>query len=141
MHYVHTGNTVTSQAIGELWFPTWIGSDVDALVQHYALSASYEDPANPTGLVGRGALRAYFERLLLWRKHWVWTQTKLAPVLHGFVFYWGASVGTVSGKAVGVHGSCLVRVRNDLIVRQEVFMRKPKPFEARIASYRQVERP
>jgi hypothetical protein len=51
---------------------------------------------------------------------WTWTQTASAPLPGGFLNYWIAQIPTPN-QTVEITGVCTVRLRNDLIERNEVF--------------------
>jgi ketosteroid isomerase-like protein len=109
-----------ARAFAERWLPAWTGDDPERLVSFYADDALYLDPVVPTGLRGREALLGYFRRLLRRNPAWVWTQREAIPMERGFVNLWHASIPR-EGRTVEVDGVCLVELRGDRIVRNEVY--------------------
>lgn len=101
------------------WLPAWTGNRPHHLGSFYTEDAFYADPAHPIGIVGKKDLLAYFSRLLTRYPRWTWTHQRSLPLPDGFLNYWSASLdGDDSGCFEGV---CVVRLRDGLIFRNEVF--------------------
>jgi hypothetical protein len=102
------------------WLPAWTGNDPARLASFYSDDAFYSDPAISEGVNGKAELTAYFTRLLAHFPDWTWTQTASAPMPGGFLNYWIAQIPTPS-QTLEITGVCTVRLRNELIERNEVF--------------------
>ena len=101
------------------WLPAWTGNDPGRLASFYTEDAFYSDPARPAGIEGHDALLGYFTRLLARYPAWVWTHRRSLPVPEGFLNFWSATVdGSEESQFDGV---CVVRLRDGLIFRNEVF--------------------
>jgi hypothetical protein len=109
-----------ARAFAEKWLPAWSGNRPDLLASFYAPEAVYSDPAVPDGVRGRGAIRAYFERLLARNPEWVWTHRGSIPMQDGFLNLWHASI-PVGGRVVEADGACTVQLRDGLIYANHVF--------------------
>lgn len=101
------------------WLPAWTGNDPGRLVGFYTDDAFYADPARPAGLQGREALLGYFSRLLARYPDWVWTHRRSLPVPDGFLNFWSATLD--GSEQTRFDGVCVVRLRDGLIFRNEVF--------------------
>ena len=101
------------------WLPAWTGNEPERLLGFYTEDAFYADPARPGGLQGRAALREYFTRLLARYPDWVWTHRRSLPVPDGFLNFWSATLD--GSDATRFDGVCVVRLRDGLIFRNEVF--------------------
>lgn len=101
------------------WLPAWTGNEPERLLGFYAEDAFYADPARPGGLQGQAALREYFTRLLARYPDWVWTHRRSLPVPDGFLNFWSATLD--GSEATRFDGVCVVRLRDGLIYRNEVF--------------------
>jgi hypothetical protein len=104
----------------ERWLPAWTGNDPERLASFYAEDCFYSDPAVPGGVQGREALISYFGALLARFPDWVWTNTKVVPLEHGFLNHWHARV-PVGVATLELDGVCTVQLREGLIVRNEVY--------------------
>lgn len=102
------------------WLPAWTGNDPERLASFYTEDAFYSDPAIPEGVRGREALLEYFRVLLAHNPDWVWTNTGATPMEGGFLNHWHAEV-PVGESVVACDGVCTVRLRDDLIERNQVF--------------------
>jgi 2-hydroxychromene-2-carboxylate isomerase len=109
-----------AKAFAERWLPAWTGNDPDRLLSFYATEAFYADPHVKAGIEGKDALRRYFARLLARYPAWLWTQTRSVPMQGGFVNLWHAKVPR-EHSTVELDGVCLVWLRGDKIIRNEVF--------------------
>jgi hypothetical protein len=109
-----------ARAFAERWLPAWTGNEPERLASFYSDDVYYADPAVPAGVRGRGALVAYFRRLLARNPDWVWTQRGSIPLADGFLNEWHASV-PVGGSVVELDGVCTVQLCAGLIYRNEVW--------------------
>jgi hypothetical protein len=113
-------STADAREFAESWLPAWTGNDPDRLVAFYTDDVFYRDPAVPDGVRGKDALLAYFRALLARFPDWVWTNTGATPMEGGFLNHWHATI-PVGGTVIECDGVCTVRLRDDLIERNEVF--------------------
>jgi len=113
-------NSNEALAFCNRWLPCWTGNRPDVLVDCYAPEVFYRDPANPGGIRGKEALRAYLVRLLAVYPDWVWECEEVFPVDGGFVLKWRATI-PVAGEIVQETGMDLVLIDNGLVVRNEVY--------------------
>jgi SnoaL-like domain len=111
-------DTQQAAKFAAVWLPAWTGNDPERLASFYTEDAFYSDPHLPAGIRGRGALTAYFERLLARYPDWVWTQTASTPMRDGFVNFWQARV-PLGGSELTLPGVCLVELREGLIARNQ----------------------
>ena len=109
-----------ARAFAERWLPAWTGNDPERLAAFYTEDAFYCDPAIPSGVRGRGALVAYFRKLLARNPSWVWTHRSSIPIAHGFLNFWHASI-PVGSATVEADGVCTVQLRDGLIYSNQVF--------------------
>lgn len=116
----HGLNADEARDFAERWLPAWSGNRPEKLVSFYTPDAVYSDPAVPDGVRGRGALLAYFQRLLARNPDWVWTHTGSIPMEDGFLNRWHASIPVGEGT-VETDGVCTVQLREGLIYANHVF--------------------
>jgi hypothetical protein len=109
-----------ARAFAEKWLPAWSGNRPELLASFYTEDALYSDPAVPRGVRGRDALLAYFAKLLGHNPRWVWTHRGSVPLADGFLNEWHASIPTPS-RTIEVDGVCTVRLRGQLIYRNDVY--------------------
>jgi len=113
-------NRAEALQLCDRWLPLWTGNRPDDLVQAYAPTVFYRDPAVPQGLTGRDALQAYFRRLLAKNPDWTWTADEVWPLEGGFTLRWKAVI-PVGAALVHETGLDLVLVKDGLVTRNEVY--------------------
>jgi hypothetical protein len=110
-----------AKQFAEAWLPAWTGNDPARLASFYSDDALYLDPGVPSGVKGKAALLAYFEKLLVNNPGWVWTQIEGIPLQDGFLNKWLAKI-PVGPKTLEVVGVCLVQLDDSgKIRRNEVY--------------------
>lgn len=102
------------------WFRAWAGNEPKRLLDYYADDATYVDPARPGGIMDRGDLAAYFEKLLDANPGMVWTRDRLFEIPGGFVVQWTARI-PVNGREIVERGMDLVLLKGRRILRNEVY--------------------
>jgi ketosteroid isomerase-like protein len=123
----------TAREFAARWLPAWTGNDPERLASFYTDDVFYADPAIPAGVNGKAELLAYFTKLLASFPDWVWTQTDATPMDGGFLNHWLAKI-PVGGQALEIAGVCTVRLRGNLIERNEVFFDRSELLAALRAS-------
>ncbi|MEK7269356.1 MAG: nuclear transport factor 2 family protein [Planctomycetota bacterium] len=115
-------NLTEASAFCRRWLPAWTGgvSAVNQLLSFYATDAFYSDPARPSGITGREALRVHFAALLRVNPSWRWKVDEIFPTERGFVLKWNASLPRKDGVAE-VKGIDIVEIKDDAIIRNEVY--------------------
>ena len=113
-------DAAAARAFADKWLPAWSGNRPELLVSFYTHDAQYSDPAVPKGVRGRDELLAYFTKLLGRNPRWVWTHRGSVPLADGFLNEWHASIPTPA-RTVEVDGVCTVRLRGNLIYRNDVY--------------------
>lgn len=109
-----------ARAFAVRWLAEWTGNRPDALLQFYAPTALYRDPARPQGLRGHAELAPYFQRLLAANPRWVWTVTEVQPTNRGFTLKWHAII-PVGDSTVEEDGLDIVELADGRITRNEVY--------------------
>jgi steroid delta-isomerase-like uncharacterized protein len=102
------------------WLAAWTGNRPDELLCFYAEDVLYRDPAHPRGLRGKPALRSYLKKLLARYPDWVWELREVVGDREACAVKWKATVPTGDDR-VTIEGLDLVEIRDDLIVRNEVY--------------------
>jgi hypothetical protein len=113
-------NAEEARAFAQRWLPAWTGNEPERLASFYTDDAFYADPAIPQGVRGRGALTAYFVKLLARNPRWVWTHRGSIPIRDGFLNKWRARI-PVGDRTIEAEGVCTVQLRGGLIYSNEVF--------------------
>ena len=109
-----------AREFAERWLPAWTGNDAERLASFYTEDAFYADPGVPRGVRGRGAVLAYFTRLLARYPDWVWTHRGSIPLEDGFLNHWHATI-PVGEQLIEVDGVCTVQLRGERIYSNQVF--------------------
>jgi hypothetical protein len=110
-----------ARAFADKWLPAWSGNNPELLASFYSDDAFYLDPALPSGVRGKAALLAYFQRLLGYNPNWVWSHIEGIPLEDGFLNKWRAMI-PVGSKTLEVFGVCLVQLdASGKIRRNEVY--------------------
>ena len=109
-----------ARALCDRWLPLWTGNRPDQLVLSYHPDVYYRDPACPGGIEGRAALLDHLRKLCRRFPDWVWTADEILPFPQGFALKWQASI-PVGETVVRETGLDIVEIRDDLIVRNEVY--------------------
>lgn len=103
------------------WLASWNGGNPEKLLSYYHEGAFYRDPAMPSGLHGKEALRSYFTKLLAKNPEWKWEMLHLDQVSSSrFYLKWKATI-PVGIQTVIEEGLDLVEIKDQLITRNEVY--------------------
>ncbi len=113
-------NNSEAIAFCKQWLPTWTGNKPDLLIDIYAETAFYSDPANKGGLKGRAQILPYFKKLLAANPNWAWEVVEVFPTEHGFTMKWKATI-PIGPEVVTEYGMDLVEVTQGKITRNEVY--------------------
>jgi len=100
------------------WLLAWTGNKVERLLNFYADTFTYLDPANPRGISNKSQFKKYLTRLLAKYPTWVWGRQELYLTEKGFLLKWKATLE--SGKSF--YGLDLVELDGmKKITRNEVY--------------------
>jgi len=111
------------------WLDSWTGNRPQELLKFYHTDAFYSDPAKRNGLKGHLQLLSYFEKLLAANPDWKWEPVEVIPTLTGFTLKWKATI-PVKNSFVEETGLDIVELKDELIIRNEVFFDRLKWMEA-----------
>lgn len=102
------------------WLQAWTGNQPDMVLWYYDEAVFYADPAKPSGIKGKAALKNYLEKLLAKNPKWIWTVVEIIPTEHGCTLKWKAEI-PVGNEVVVLQGLDIVEIKNGKILRNEVF--------------------
>jgi hypothetical protein len=102
------------------WLSAWTGNDPNSLIKFYSERAYYQDPANPTGLIGHQLILSYFKRLLAANPKWKWVTEEIFATKKGFILKWRATI-PVGPEKIVEHGIDIVEIEEGKITRNEVY--------------------
>ena len=111
------------------WLDSWTGNRPQELLKFYHPDAFYSDPAKRNGLKGHAQLLSYFEKLLAANPNWKWEPVETIPTPTGFTLKWKASI-PVKDSFIEETGLDIVELKDELIIRNEVFFDRLKWMEA-----------
>ena len=102
------------------WREAW--SDVDRLVQFYAVDTVYKDPQTAAGLKGREALRGYLTGLFAALPPTKYVPHEVWATPNGYCGRWYATMSPPGGPQSFMRGFDLVVLDGDQITLNEVYV-------------------
>lgn len=112
------------------WLSAWTGNRPEQLLEFYADDAVYRDPYLKEGIEGKGALHAYFTKLLAANPEWEWSRSELWPVEGGFALKWNANIPMPGGEVLQETGLDIVMVEDGKITRNGVYFDRTELIKA-----------
>lgn len=99
------------------------------MIEFYAETAFYSDPANKSGLKGHSQILPYFKKLLSANPNWIWEDVEVFPTERGFNAKWKATI-PVGPESLIEYGLDIVEVEKGKVTRNEVYFDRSTLMEA-----------